>query len=70
MTGFFHKPPSVVLNPRPLLQLLSVQLNYAGLTADPFPPARLPRPQYYGPMGKDWIFDNNGLNGAGPLGPP
>eukprot|EP00291_Cryptomonas_curvata_P020978 CAMPEP_0172175402 /NCGR_PEP_ID=MMETSP1050-20130122/14206_1 /TAXON_ID=233186 /ORGANISM="Cryptomonas curvata, Strain CCAP979/52" /LENGTH=57 /DNA_ID=CAMNT_0012847497 /DNA_START=187 /DNA_END=360 /DNA_ORIENTATION=- len=26
--------------------------------------------QYYGPMGKDWIFDNNGLSGAGPLGPP
>ncbi len=34
----------------------------------PFLP--LPLPQYYGPMGKDWIFDNNGLNGAGPLGPP
>ncbi len=29
-----------------------------------------PLPQYYGPMGKDWIFDNNGLSGAGPLGPP
>jgi hypothetical protein len=28
------------------------------------------RAQYYGPMGKDWIFDNFGLSGAGPLGPP
>ena len=26
--------------------------------------------QYYGPMGKAWIFDNKGLSGAGPLGPP
>mmetsp|Transcript_11259 Transcript_11259/g.31355 ORF Transcript_11259/g.31355 Transcript_11259/m.31355 type:complete len:86 (-) Transcript_11259:334-591(-) len=26
--------------------------------------------QYYGPMGKAWVFDNFGLSGAGPLGPP